>query len=78
MMINKEEWAKPSLQVLTRKFRRIPFDPDRFRKQLGNGTYEELEEMNAALQLRSHAIQKHMDLIKQLEDETLGESSQSL
>ena len=58
--------------MLSKKFKRIPFDPDHFRERLENGSPDELEEMNAALLVRSQAIQKHMDLIKQLEDELLG------
>lgn len=75
-MVGKTDHAGcyTAAQVLTRKFKRIPFDPDRFKDRLANGTHEELEEMNAALLLRSQAIQKHMELIKQLEDEHLGEA----
>ena len=62
-------------QILTKKFKRIPFDPDHFRERLESGSHEELEEMNAALLLRSQAIQKHLDLIMQLGDEQLGETA---
>ena len=58
--------------MLSKKFKRIPFDPDHFRERLGNGSPDELEDMNAALLLRSQAIQQHLELIKQLEDELLG------
>lgn len=61
------------MQGLVRKFSRIPFDADHFQERLELGTAEELEEMNAALLARSQAIQKHIDLIKQLEDDSLGE-----
>ncbi len=59
-------------QVLSKKYKRIPFDPDDFRKRLESSSPHELEEMNAALTVRSLAIQKHVELIKQLEDEQLG------
>lgn len=64
--------------MLAKKFKRIPFDSERFRERLANGSQQELEEMNAALLLRSQAIQKHIDLILQLEDEHLGEAEKLL
>lgn len=63
-----------SQQVLSRKFKRIPFDPDHFQERLASGGPDELEEMHTALLMRSQAIDKHIELIRQLDDDQLGES----
>lgn len=69
--ITRESMPPPTAQVITRKFKRVPFDPDHFREQLANASHEILLDMSTALALREEAIQKHSGLIQQLEDDTL-------
>lgn len=57
---------------MTRKFKRVPFDPDHFREQLANASQEILQDMSTALALREEVIQKHIGLIQLLEDDTLS------
>lgn len=61
------------MQVLTRQFKRVPFDPDHFREQLATASQEVLQDMSMALAIREGAIQKHIALIQQLEDDSMCE-----
>jgi hypothetical protein len=62
------------VQVLTRQFKRVPFDPDHFREQLATAGHEVLQDMSTALGMRETVIQRHIALIQQLEDDSMCKS----
>jgi len=67
----RESMPPPPNPVLTRQFKRVPFDPDHFREQLATASQEVLQDMSMALAIREGAIQKHIALIQQLEDDSM-------
>lgn len=53
------------------KYKYLPFRKEVWQERLATATSMELEEMYAALTQKEAAIQHHLDLIQQLEDDTV-------
>ena len=66
------------MQVPMQKYKYLPFRSEVWQERLTNATGMELEEMHAALLQKEAAIQHHLDLIQQLEDDTVCKNPYSL
>lgn len=57
-----------------KRFKAVPFAAGFLAERIARGDLAELEEMHTALALRETALTAHLELLQQLEDDSLGAS----